>query len=458
MKKKFALVLMIMTSLFITVFGIKAYAGTDSLPEDPEYYKQTEQTQEELLKASFTEETYVHNDKFSGATIRNGIDVSYYQGDIDWEAVKNSGVEFVFIRVGYRGYGSGGLYEDPRAKEYLKGATEAGLKVGAYIFSQAITPEEAKEEAAFVISMISGYDIAMPIVMDFEYVSGDLGRLEEAQLTVQEATAVVNAFGEYAAAAGYTPMIYANKSMLENSLNADQIPYKIWLANYTTKTTYAGNYDFWQYSSDGVVDGISGRVDCDFWYDYGDLAIDTTKNGWYTENGKKYWYDHGIIAKNKEVWDPETGEWHWFEEDGSIAVNKDVFVPTNVTRTEGKWVRYDENGAMIKGEDYRYGGWYWFDLITGEMKKGFAHIPDDTDEGKWVYYDEITGQMHHGESYIDGNWYYFDDWTGKMVHGEYYRDGNWYYYDQITGIMHHGWTTLPDGRVMYYDEITGVLR
>ena len=362
MKKKFVLVLMILAALFITFSGIKVYAETPSLPEDPEYFKYTKESQEELLKASFTEETYVHNDKFSDANIRNGIDVSYYQGDIDWEAVKQSGVEFVFIRVGYRGYGTGALREDPKADEYLKGATAAGLRVGVYIFSQAITPEEAKEEAAFIISRISGYNITMPIVMDFEYVSGASGRLEEANLTREEATAVVNAFGEYAVKAGYVPMIYANKNMLENSLNAGGIPYKIWLANYTTKTEYAGNYEFWQYSSTGRVNGISGSVDCDFWYDYTPV-IDEESNGWHEIDGKLYWLDNGEIARDKEVWNYETGEWYWFESDGGRAFNKDVFVPTNPERTEGKWVRYDENGNMVKGEHCFYGGWYRFGLM-----------------------------------------------------------------------------------------------
>lgn len=448
-----------MIMVFAAVSGIKAYAGTDALPEDPEYYKkQMEENQQDLVQASFTEENYVHNDRFSNATIRNGIDVSYYQGEIDWNKVKKSGVEFVFIRVGYRGYDTGGLAQDPKAKEYLEGATKAGLKVGAYIFSQAITPQEAEEEAAYVIAQVAGFDMTMPIVMDYEYVATGVGRLYNAQLSQEAATAVVNAFGAYARQAGFEPMIYANKSMLTNSLNADNIPYKIWLANYTTQTTYEGRYEFWQYTSEGIVDGISGSVDCDFWYDFGSDNIDPSKNGWYEENGKKYWYDHGIMARDKEVWDPETDAWYWFDADGAMAVNKDVFIPTNAQRTEGKWVRYDEKGSMIKGEDYRYGGWYWFDPITGEMKKGFAHIPDETEEGKWVYYDEITGQMHHGESCLDGNWYYFDDWTGKMVHGEYYRNENWYYYDIITGIMSHGWTVLPDGRELYYDEITGILQ
>lgn len=425
MKKKFVLVLMILAALFITFSGIKVYAETPSLPEDPEYFKYTKESQEELLKASFTEETYVHNDKFSDANIRNGIDVSYYQGDIDWEAVKQSGVEFVFIRVGYRGYGTGALREDPKADEYLKGATAAGLRVGVYIFSQAITQEEAKEEAAFIISRISGYNITMPIVMDFEYVSGASGRLEEANLTREEATAVVNAFGEYAVKAGYVPMIYANKNMLENSLNAGGIPYKIWLANYTTKTEYAGNYEFWQYSSTGRVNGISGSVDCDFWYDYTPV-IDEESNGWHEIDGKLYWLDNGEIARDKEVWNYETGEWYWFESDGGRAFNKDVFVPTNPERTEGKWVRYDENGNMVKGEHCFYGGWYRFNEITGEMIKGW--YTDTT--GNRYYYNLVTGRMEHGETWIDDQSYTFDDITGILLDMVWYTiDGGQYWYE-----------------------------
>ncbi len=159
-----------------------------------------------------------------------------------------------------------------------------------------------------------------------------------------------------------------------------------------------------------------------------------------------------------EVYDPLTDAWYWFDQDGTMATDKDVFIPTNAERTEGKWVRYNPEGGMVKGEDFRYGGWYWFNPITGEMIKDFAFIPEEGTEGKWVYYDKINGQMHHGESCIDGNWYYFDEWTGKMVHGEYYRDNNWYYYDDVTGIMAHGWVTLPNGERAYYDEVTGVRR
>ncbi len=599
--------------------------GLATLPEDPEFLKLLEQQQDNLLMAaptSLTGVNYTHNPRFANHTIRNGIDVSYYQGNIDWNAVKRSGVEFVFVRVGYRGYGSGKLATDTKAAENLRGAMNAGLKVGAYIFSQAITTQEAKEEAQYALNQIKGYNITMPVVMDYEYAENGIGRLYNAKLSRGQATQIVNAFCEYVKQAGYEPMVYANKSMLESSLNAGSIPYKVWLANYTTKTEYQGNYEFWQYSSGGTVNGIKGKVDSNFWYELieekenytqtiengiyviesalqedkvidinggvtdnggnvqlwtrnnnssqrfkviyegdgmysimalcsqkyldaenggntegtniiqyqatdgknqrwhikeegngyysiisasGGLYMDVedtqagdganirlwantgeaaqkfrflepgteqqpggddmmqspteAKNGWYTENGKKYWYDNGVMAKDKEVYDPASDAWYWFDEDGTLATNKDVFVPTNASRTEGKWVRYDKNGWMVKGEDYRYGGWYWFDPVTGEMQKGFVCIPVVGDsEGKWVYYDEINGQMHHGESCINGEWYCFDDHTGKMVKGEYQRNGNWYYYDHITGIMAHGWTTLPDGRYVYYDEITGIRR
>lgn len=196
------------------------------------------------------------------------------------------------------------------------------------------------------------------------------------------------------------------------------------------------------------------------WHYYVDGMINTDFTGMVTEenSGRRYWFDSGIVARDKEAYDPVSDAWYWFDADGTMAVNKDVFIPINEERTAGKWVRYDENGGMVKGEDYRYGGWYWFDPITGEMRKGFVNIPDGTKEGKWVYYDEINGQMHHGESCISGNWYRFDEWTGKMTHGEYCNsEGNWYYYDEITGVMQKGSVYHHNNRY-YYDEITGIMQ
>lgn len=213
---------------------------------------------------------YIHNDRYnSGYDIINGIDVSRYNGNINWSEVKASGIEYVMIRVGFRGYGStGSLNEDNMFRQNIEGALDAGLKVGVYFFSQAITRTEAREEANYVLSRISGYDISLPVVIDFEYASGNIGRLYEADLSRDYATQICKAFCRTVEAEGYTGMVYANKSMLESNLYADDISsdYKVWLAHYTTRTDYAGEYYAWQYTSSGRIDGISGNVDCNFFY------------------------------------------------------------------------------------------------------------------------------------------------------------------------------------------------
>lgn len=139
-----------------------------------------------------------------------------------------------------------------------------------------------------------------------------------------------------------------------------------------------------------------------------------------------------------------------------MARDKDVFIVLNADGT-GKWTRYDSDGRMVKGESYKNGAWYYFDLTTGAMAKGFVNLPQSDDpNGKWVYYDPITGKMQYGEQYIDGYWYYFDTATGKMAHGKYYRDGAYYYYDTATGIMQYGEQTI-DGDEYYFDTETGAM-
>ncbi|MBS6396168.1 MAG: RICIN domain-containing protein [Clostridiales bacterium] len=215
---------------------------------------------------------YEHNSRFDGYTIKNGIDVSKYQGEIDWEKVKADGVDFAYIRLGYRGYGSAGnMAMDDRYYDNIEGALDAGLQVGVYFFSQATGRSEARAEADYILAHLNNYKISLPIVMDFEYASdasGLTGRLYNANLSKEEATAICRDFCKVIEADGYEAMVYANKDMLTNHLNAEEIAkdYKIWLAHYTSKTNYSGTYSFWQYSDSEYVDGINGRVDRDFWY------------------------------------------------------------------------------------------------------------------------------------------------------------------------------------------------
>lgn len=248
-------------------------AGRASGKVDEGFFNQ-EELYEPSLQSDLTGSAgIVHNGKFSGTTKRSGVDVSSWQGNIDWNQVKASGIEYAFIRVGYRGYSSGSLAKDAKSIQNLQGAKAAGLKVGIYFFSQAINTSEAQEEADYAISIASGYALDLPVVMDYEYASGNDGRLYNAHLSVNTATSIVNAFCERVQNRGYYGMVYANKSMLENQLNASEISskYLVWLANYTNQTSYGGNYRFWQYSSTGSVPGISGNVDMDVWYDNGTL-------------------------------------------------------------------------------------------------------------------------------------------------------------------------------------------
>lgn len=262
------------------------YAGLEDIPvasgeEDPMYWSEMRRQQtatddvtgEASVKYSAGPASYedCYPREVDGETIRKGIDVSQYQGDIDWKAVAESGVEFAIIRVAARGWGvSGTLMRDADFEENLREARANGILVGAYIFSQAITVEEGIEEAKHLMKLIQGYTIDLPLVIDFEYASGssgETGRLYHANLSRAEHTAICNAFCDTVEAAGYASMVYANRNMLENHMNAGELD-RVWLANYTTQTWYKGDYEYWQFSSNGRIDGItSNTVDLDFWFD-----------------------------------------------------------------------------------------------------------------------------------------------------------------------------------------------
>lgn len=216
--------------------------------------------------------SYVHSSRFDGYEVRDVIDVSRFQTSINWKKVKDSGIDYAIIRAGFRGYGdSGTLNVDTHFKENMKEALQYGLEVGVYFFSQAINEAEAIEEANYVLNLIENYKVTLPVVIDYEYASdgnGITGRLYKANLSKSRQTAICKAFCKTVLNKGYTPMVYANRDMLEKDLNAAEISkdYKIWLANYTSQTTYAGDYEFWQYTQNGSVSGIYGKVDKNFWY------------------------------------------------------------------------------------------------------------------------------------------------------------------------------------------------
>ena len=195
-----------------------------------------------------------------GTTWVKGVDVSKYQGNIDWNQVKASGIEFAIIRVGYRGYGTGVLVEDSTFRQNIKGATAAGLKVGLYFYSQAINETEAVEEASMVISLCQGYNISYPIYFDTEKVAGDTGRADNISRAQRTANAV--AFCETIRNSGYKAGVYSYASWFYNQLNmASLSPYSIWIAQYRNELSFDYNYDIWQYSSTGSVPGIPKPTD-----------------------------------------------------------------------------------------------------------------------------------------------------------------------------------------------------
>ncbi|MBD5452124.1 MAG: hypothetical protein HDR25_05745 [Lachnospiraceae bacterium] len=225
----------------------------------------------------FTNQTYNHESHVSNKIVRHGIDVSKYQGDIDWEKAKKAGVYFAFIRVGYRGYGEEGkIASDDNAKKNIQKAHDAGIKVGIYFFSQAINKPEASEEADYCINFLKNNSLAdyisLPVVIDYEYSSGSTkGRLENANLSKSTHQSICDRFVQDVRDAGYKGGIYANYQMLTNDMQPTSSSLynntQYWIARYNEATHYSNNYRFWQYSSKGKVDGISGNVDCNFWYE-----------------------------------------------------------------------------------------------------------------------------------------------------------------------------------------------
>ena len=406
------------------------------------------------------------------------IDVSEWQGDIDWAKAKADGVEGVIIRLGY-GWGNNA---DKKAQRNISECKRLGIPFGIYWYSYADTPSIAKGEGADVVAKLKQFgvnpsDLAYPVYYDLEKWTWK-GHQPPTDPNVYND--IVNNWYSALQSAGYKNLsVYSYTSYLQGPLNhADIYAKTTWVAQYGARMgfdSFPTNSRGWQYTSSGKVDGISGNVDMNA------FGNKTYVNGghWVTKNGQKYWWDSdGSLARSKEIYDPESNAWYWIDSDGTMAHDKDVYLRSN----GGKWVRYDSNGHMIKGEDFRYGVWYNFDFTTGAMSKGMTYLSNGN---KWVYYDMVTGKMAHGEAYLNfdkehsgwylfdnitgarctgdifirangGKWVRYDQKTGKMVKGLQKQNGLWYYFDPVTGAMAHGNTWVPQWQAWhYFDSVTG---
>lgn len=201
---------------------------------------------------------YVGDD--STVEVKNGIDVSRFQGKINWEKVKAAGIDFAIIRAGLRGTTEGKLLTDDFFEDNIEGATENGIDVGVYFYSQAVNKEEAEEEVQLILDLIEPYKVTYPVVIDVESAESDSART--ADLTTDDYELVVKTFCDMVSKAGYKPMIYGNVksyTLLMDAIDVDD--YDIWIAYYGTPLYYPYHFNIWQYTSSGRVDGIDGDVD-----------------------------------------------------------------------------------------------------------------------------------------------------------------------------------------------------
>ena len=392
------------------------------------------------------------------------IDVSEWQGQIDWQKAKNDGVEGAIIRISY-GWDNG---FDKQALRNISECKRLGIPFGIYSYSYAYDSTTAAYEGADMVSLLRQAgaqpgDLSYPVFYDLEKWTWT-GHTPPTSPSVYDG--IVNAWYAQLQAAGYTNLsVYSYTNYLDTALNSANIRNKTrWVASYGTRTNFpfATNDRGWQYTSRGSVAGIQGSVDLNA---FGNKTyVPNTGSGWLAANGKQYWYENGRIASNKEVFDPGSNAWYWVDADGAM-VRGMRYIPSN----GGKWVYYDWiTGQMAHGERYvdydrEHTGWYYFDPVTGAMAKGMRHL--DSNGGKWVYYDWITGQMAHGERYVDYDrehtgWYLFDQTTGAMCHGDVYiqsNGGKWVRYDRITGKMVKG-LHRQDDAWYYFDPVTGAMQ
>lgn len=220
-----------------------------------------------VKKHNYLDENFVETDDGEMQYIENGtvvshkgIDVSKYQGDIDWAAVASDGVEYAFVRLGLRGYGSGKLVLDEFYDQNMRGASAAGIKTGVYFFTQAVTVEEAVEEADYVLDNIKDYDVSYPIVFDVEMIVNDDGRANN--LSQKDRTDIAIAFCDKIKAAGYTPMIYGNVKCFTKLLDMTRLnDYEKWYAFYDDYMYMPYDVGIWQYTERGKVAGINTGVD-----------------------------------------------------------------------------------------------------------------------------------------------------------------------------------------------------
>ncbi len=380
-----------------------------------------------------------------GSAIQNvlarGIDVSRWQGEINWSQVAADDVSFVML--GTRSKGA----VDPYFHRNIQQASAAGVRVGVYIYSLATTVEMAEEEADFVLDLIHDYPVSYPVAFDMEDST-------QGNLSKEELAAIANAFCKKISDSGYYPIIYANENWLKNKLDMSLMDYPVWVARYSARPSYQ-NPVMWQATSTGSVKGINGNVDIDF--QFKDFSSQIPANTWRTINGKRYYYSN--YTKQKNAWAQDGSDWYYMDSEGLasmgwITVSGSRYyldettgkMQTGWRQNQGKWYYLGSSGAVKKGWIEDNGAWYYTDS-NGIMQTGWLDA-----DGK-RYYLEPSGKMAVGWTNQNGKWYYLDA-AGALAKGWIQDNGSWYYSD-TNGVMQTGW--MSEGGKRYYLKGSGVM-
>ena len=409
----------------------------------------------------------------SGVGAYKGIDVSEWQGKINWAQVKTAGVDFAILRCGYAS-----TYPDKQWHNNVQGCLSTGMPFGVYLYSRATSPEEASKEADFAISQLkseglTGADLALPVYFD----------MEDSKMVGKNYAAIAQAFFDKLTAAGYPVGTYANLSWWNTRLTSPVFDkYSKWVAAYNTSIglTYAPMSNFsegngvWQFSDYGSVPGISGRVDLNYTY------MAPVNSDHWIKSESKWWYRYVDGSYPANCWAQINGQWYHFDASG--------WMQTGWLWVNGAWYYLGSSGAMQTGW-LNDGAWYYLDpeaggaMATGvKAVQGAAYFFDASgamaagwcvDGGIWRYASP-SGALASGWSVVNGSWYWFDGETYAMREGWLNDGGSWYwladggdgrmatgwqmvngawYYLGPSGAMQTGW--LNDGAWYYLDPEAG---
>lgn len=438
---------------------------------------------------------YNGNGKKIPGAITRGIDISAWQGTIDWNKVKKADLDFVFVRVAH-----GTHVRDVQYTRNMSGAIGAGIPVGVYFYSEALTTAQSVKDAQWVIRQLDGYKISYPVVVDME-------SSKQSGLTNTQRSNIAKAFMDEVKKAGYYPMVYCNTYWYGSQLNTSILAgYDKWIANYgdaLTKPNVAESvYSIWQATSGSVESGLKSTVglipgiptgnsvDVNFGYkDYTKLITPRTHAkdsyvegnqwvqdavGWkyqlsdgsfvagrsYIVDGKRYYFkSSGYMATG---WYHHTnGKWYYFGSDGEMRTGlqkiggKCYYFGTNgimrtgLVRSNGNTFIFNVDGERLSGWQKYQNKWYYLKK-NGAAQKSWLTLNGAT------YYFRQNGQMITGLNRIGGKKYYFDS-NGRLKKGWFkYKNGKWYYADRKGVILENGWIQVSG--TWYYLNPTGSMR